>query len=339
MPFETSVVLSEAGSPEVSLASATAFVSNLTRGVYTTLRTVHDDRETAATSRLLFMPEAHIERLATSARVLCDREGIPVPANLASPEAVSAPFMAGVAAILGHIPIAYPLLGPEIDYRVTVHAALTAPNAMSFHLRPIRSTDSHPRLAVCAKGHRHSAAAKSTDWLEARRELARRWVVSGPLAEEVLLIETGEPGAGKPEPEDPADFHILEGLSSNFAAIVRGIDSAGKHTPVLLTAGAGVLDGTMMRLCVEAAESLGWPVVRSPPRLTEATTWLGAVVTSTSRYVTPLAQLWVPEGAAGPGLEPSASTGYDSILLPMEASHRLAATAKGLVLAHATPLE
>ena len=55
----------------------------------------------------------------------------------------------------------------------------------------------------------------------------------------------------------------------------------------------GVLEGTVRRLLLEVCEREGIPVVLKPPKLAEAASkWEGALISSTSRLMLPIDELY-----------------------------------------------
>ena len=91
------------------------------------------------------------------------------------------------------------------------------------------------------------------------------------------------------------DGAILEGSQTNFFAIEPA--GAGKPSHVR-TAGDGVLEGTVRRLLLEVCEREGIPVVLTPPQLADAARWEGAMISSTSRLLLPVDELYVPQPGA-----------------------------------------
>ena len=81
------------------------------------------------------------------------------------------------------------------------------------------------------------------------------------------------------------DGALLEGSQTNFFALVGG---------AVHTAGDGVLAGTVRRLLLEVCAREGVPVVLSPPKLADASKWEGCLISSTSRLLLPVDELYVP---------------------------------------------
>ena len=121
------------------------------------------------------------------------------------------------------------------------------------------------------KGERNDPSVKSTHWLHARREL------TGDDVFEYLLCDD----------ED----RILEGTSSNFFAVVRG---------VLRTAGAGVLSGITRKAILELANDV-LPVEQVAIPCAELGSVSEAFITSSTRGVVPVRRIDSVEiGTPGP---------------------------------------
>lgn len=80
---------------------------------------------------------------------------------------------------------------------------------------------------------------------------------------------------------------LLEGSQTNFYAI-------GADGKTVYTAGEGVLEGTVRRLLLEVCEREGIDVVLKPPLLRDASEWSGCLISSTSRLMLPIDELYVP---------------------------------------------
>ena len=85
---------------------------------------------------------------------------------------------------------------------------------------------------------------------------------------EVLLMDT--------------DGSILEGMSSNFGVIQNG---------ALVTAEEGVLLGSVRGLVLSVCECEGVGVELRAPNVSEADTWEGAFISSTSRLLLPIDEM------------------------------------------------
>ncbi len=137
-------------------------------------------------------------------------------------------------------------------------------------------------VACSTVGHaaRDNPEAKQTGWLRERSAFA----AADPYAayEQLLVDEQGR---------------ILEGVSSNFAAVV-GEANAG----LLLTAGEGILPGIARSIMLEVAQEVVTVKLR-PPRVEEIDLFQEAFLTSASRGIVPVISVdgvTVGEGIPGP---------------------------------------
>ena len=60
------------------------------------------------------------------------------------------------------------------------------------------------------------------------------------------------------------------------------------------TIGEGVLEGTVRRVLLQVCERESIPVVWTPPRMDSIDTWEGALISSTSRLLLPVHELYRP---------------------------------------------
>ena len=111
---------------------------------------------------------------------------------------------------------------------------------------------------------RHTPRAKATDFIAPSRESK---AASDPGIHELLIVDR----AGE----------ILEGISSNFYAVIDG---------VLHTAGEGVLEGITRRIVLQAAASV-IPIDYRPLKVSEIDRMAEAFITSSSREVMPVIQI------------------------------------------------
>ena len=126
---------------------------------------------------------------------------------------------------------------------------------------------------------------------------------------------------------------LLEGTQTNFFAVVNG---------ALHTAGEGVLEGTVRRLALEVCSREGIEVVLRPPRLAELADWEGALISSTSRLLLPVDEVYVPrEGEPAVDADRArvfASSDSDSDGGDGGLARRLQRLVAAEVLAHSTPV-
>jgi len=138
--------------------------------------------------------------------------------------------------------------------------------------------------------------------------MRRGWA---PFNELLLVSDAGE---------------LPEGSQTNFFAVVGG---------KVVTASEGILAGTVRRLLLEVCEREGIPVVFEPPKLADAGQWDGALISSTSRLMLPIDELYVPQ-------EGHASQQADRIAAfdngPGSLAARLKALVEAEVEAHSTKI-
>lgn len=274
--------------------AAGVWLAGRERGAYTTARTAR-----AATA--VFDLSAHINRLASSASLMGCTE-----ASLTDPVALRPTVMAALRAALAAPAITpTPTTPPRREVRLTLLTTWTgadAPATVSVHAAALPPPPPPPVLCLVAGAPRANAAAKDSAWVSGRAGIEAQRAAAG--ADEALLVDAGG--------------GIVEGASSNFFAI----DAAG----CLVTAGAGMLAGTVRGVLLSAAEARGLPVSLAPPPLADAATWQGAFLTSTSRLALPVDALLVPGGTGEGG-------GWTRVDLPSASSPLVAALASDVAAA------
>ena len=146
------------------------------------------------------------------------------------------------------------ILDPEPWWRLSLEQASDLPQALR---------RDGVACASLAHGGRVQPEIKATAWLHDRARLERAANARSDIYETLLTD-----GAGR----------ILEGVSSNFYAIVQG---------ELCTAGSGVLAGIARRIVLEVASGL-LPVRLEAPRLADLGPGCEAFITSATRGVVPV---------------------------------------------------
>ena len=222
-------------------------------GVYTVSNTLNH------TQTLLF--DAHLERLEDSAR----REGIPLRYDRKQLRSALREMI--LAAGYG-----------DVRFRISVCAA--SPADMLLSIEPYAPpAESLLRLgARCNTSSllaRQNPAAKSNDWMHRRKTLESDRPAH--IVETFLVNARGE---------------ILEGLGSNFYALIRG---------ELRTAGKGVLAG-ISRQIVYAVSADMLPLRLDAPRMDELPIISEAFFSSSSRGIIPVVEIdGVAIGKGAPG--------------------------------------
>ena len=208
-------------------------------GVYTVSNTYHHTQT--------FLLDAHLDRLEDSAA----REGIPLRYQRGRLKSALRKMI---------VDSAYG------DVRFRISAAAAAPQELRLTIEPYRP----PAPQYAAKGvscnstaalARQDPRSKSSRWMQLRKSLA----AARPAGSyETLLI--GEQGG------------ILEGLSSNFYAVMNG---------ALYTAGGGVLAGIARRVVLTVCKSQ-LPLRLEAPRYRDIARFEEAFLTSSSRGIIPV---------------------------------------------------
>jgi branched-chain amino acid aminotransferase len=206
--------------------------------------------------------DAHWNRLEDSAR----REGIPL--RLDRPRLQAALRQLIEEADYG-----------DVRFRVTVPAS--DPTCLILSCEPFKPLapavyQQGVRVVLVQDLARENPEAKTTDW-QINRQAIEAALPNGVFTG-ILVSDEGE---------------LLEGLSSNFYAIVDG---------TLWTAGGGVLPGIAQLIVLEVAPDV-LPVRRDAPRLADLPRFAEAFLTSASRGIVPIVQIndtVLGEGAPGP---------------------------------------
>lgn len=208
-------------------------------GVYTVTNTYNIDQ--------VLKFEAHLNRLEDSAR----RANIPLKLDRAA-------LRAALRQMIGESGFG------DVRFRIT--APRDRPDTLILSMEPFTplAQEIYARGVSCVtipNSARKDPAAKTTDWLHDRRRITA--AMPDGIYEGLLLSEAGD---------------ILEGLSSNFYAILGG---------ELRTAGEGALPGISRQIVFEVASGIV-PIckdavnIRDIPRLDEA------FITSSSRGIVPV---------------------------------------------------
>lgn len=234
-----------------SLAAASAHEPD---GVYTVARTFN------TTQVLKF--DAHLDRLEDSAR----REGIPLRLDRARLRAALRQVITEAGFGDARFRITVPARQP--DHLILSVEPFTPPSSDLYHRGARCQTVPHER--------RSNPAAKTTDWMEARKRIQDTFAPG--IYEGLLLSEDG---------------HILEGMTSNFYAVVDGY---------LHTAGEGVLPGIAQQIVLEIAPAIV-PVKREPIHITQLVSLDEAFISSASRGIMPVVEIdgiHIGDGFPGP---------------------------------------
>lgn len=166
----------------------------------------------------------------------------------------------------------------DVRFRITV--ARDTPDEMTLTLEPFTPPsklliEQGVRCITSNAAARHNPAAKTTDWIHARRTLESD--MPDGIYDTFLLNPDGT---------------ILEGLGSNFYAILDG---------ELRTAGEGVLSGISQRIVFEVHQGI-IPLRKDPVHVDEISKFCEAFLTSSSRGIIPVIEIdgiAIGEGTVG----------------------------------------
>ena len=117
-----------------------------------------------------------------------------------------------------------------------------------------------------------------------------------------------------------ADGGLPEGTQTNFFAL---------HEGNLVTAGTGVLEGTVRKLVLQVCAEHGIPVRLETPNICDITAWDGAFISSTSRLLLPVDYIDVQADGHEPAGFPMPRSGL---------ADRVAELVLGEVLANSEPV-
>jgi len=140
-------------------------------------------------------------------------------------------------------------------------------------VQPLPSYNDNREIFVHVKKYqREDPELKSLTWMKEKSEMEKTL----PVGCEEGLLAGGE-----------TFDEIYEGLSSNFYVIQQGS---------LFVAPEGtILQGTVMKLVLEACVSLGIPIVRAVPSLRTLNEWSGCFISSTTRLALPIHRICFPD--------------------------------------------
>jgi thiol oxidase len=145
-------------------------------------------------------------------------------------------------------------------------------SSVRVHVGPLAPIPPPPIRVEVRGSPRSNAQAKDSSWVAERGPLE---ALMRPDFNELLLATE--------------DGQILEGSQTNFFVLMDGS---------LVTAGEGVLAGTVRRLVLEVCEREGVPVTLRPPRQDECTRWSAAFISSTSRLLLPVDAIYAPKAGS-----------------------------------------
>lgn len=227
----------------------------LSEGAYTTFRTYPNHT-------VLHLSE-HFSRLEESSRLA----GYPIGLDAAQLRSNLRQALQQFSAEVARVRVTIPFSGRNHQIYLFV-GALSVPTAIQ---------RSHGVKVISKALQRSQPGAKLTGFITSTQEL--RKTLDGGIEEVIMVDEKG---------------NILEGLTSNFYAVISG---------TVHTAGEGVLPGITRQMVLDVASLAGIPISLTAPSLAEIDHFDEAFITSTSRSVLPVTQidsLLVSGGQPGP---------------------------------------
>ena len=254
----------EDGAARMSTQSGKEWLAGAPRGAYTTARTVGGGA--------VYEFTRHVQRTAESAALMLPGDR-PEPAaggglsraDVVEPALLRPHMEHSLRAAAGCFRENRPDHAGEL--RLTVLVALEGPAGPRVwsHVGPLPPRPARPVRVWTAGAPRQNARAKDSEWIRQREGLE---ALKGPDVEEVVLMD--------------AAGDLLEGLSSNFYALVGG---------ALQTAEEGVLLGTVRAAALDVCAREGVPVERRAPKAADMAAWEGAFISSTSRLLLPVDEI------------------------------------------------
>ena len=284
-------VIAVDGVAAASAQDSKSFLLSKPGGAYTTARTCRNGRS-------VFEWETHVERTAASVEAMLDGKSAPaLRAALASAPALRPRLDATVATAMREFLSSQSSDTDELKLTVVVNwdeaaEACAEPSALgsiACHVAPLPRLPEPPIRVEVRGAPRANALAKDSSWVSDRAplEALMKAAAVGAVNELLLATDAGE---------------LLEGSQTNFYAVLDG---------AVHTAGEGILQGTVRRLLLEVCEREGIPVVLAPPRLADAGRWEGALISSTSRLLLPIDELYAPAEGEPTG-EPDLRRTFDN---------------------------
>lgn len=246
---------------DINTCSIVVNLVQLCAGAYTTARTVGGSS--------IFELRFHIQRLATSARLMLEAEGASNHESVTEDTLLAPKVMSSIQSA---VQTYRQFSGDETsELKVTVLLTWneTGASKVSTHISHMGPRPSRPVKAQVRGAPRNNAEAKDSQWVIQRKQLENQKPTD---VNEVLLV--GEDGS------------LYEGLSSNFFALMNG---------TLYTAEEGVLLGSVREAVLRVCAQHNIPVVLQPPNLKDLHLWEAAFVSSTSRLLLQLDEIQVAD--------------------------------------------
>ena len=156
---------------------------------------------------------------------------------------------------------------PDVRFRISVPAS--APDTLLLSIEPHQPPApslllNGARCITSEKASRRNPVSKASDWMHMRKQMQE---AMPPGIYEAILKS--------------AEGFLLEGMSSNFYALVEGR---------LYTAGAGVLAGISRKIVLEVCQAIV-PLRLQAPTIDDLSNFTEAFLTSSSRGIVPIVEI------------------------------------------------
>ena len=230
------------------------------RGAYTTARSVG--------SNAVFEFEAHVERLVKTTRLMA-KEDDSVLASEVSVQYLRPKLLESHGVGMKRFTEEF---GDKEMKITTLLTWETNDFEVSTLVVPLGERPVQPVAVQIGGKPRKNALAKDSEWTRQRLELEQ--LAKAKDCNEVILVD--DSGC------------LFEGLQTNFYVMKDG---------KLQTAGEGILEGTVRKLLLEECEKENIGVDLQPPRMDEMESWQGAFISSTSRLLLPVSEIFYTDAS------------------------------------------
>eukprot|EP00892_Ulva_mutabilis_P003473 jgi/Ulvmu1/1498/UM011_0228.1 len=249
------------GAASQTSQSSADWLRDAPRGAYTTARTVNRTK--------VFDLTFHINRLAESAALMGKSDNCNAPSALTNVETLRPMVIDSMNSAIHAFEQASEAHDGEIKLTLLSHWQDGQP-CLETHASPMPGRPRAP-VKVQVKGMpRQNAQAKDSEWVRDRAILEKDKPAD---VNEILLSEP--------------DGRILEGMTSNFFAVIDG---------ELWTAGEGILLGTVRDVLLQQCKEHGITVRLQAPSVEDMARWDGCIISSTSRLALPVDELQLWDG-------------------------------------------
>jgi branched-subunit amino acid aminotransferase/4-amino-4-deoxychorismate lyase len=238
------------------------FISEFPRGAYTSARTV-------GTTSIFQFPE-HVTRLNNSCKEMMKGHSIP--------KALTPLLDYGALGSLLKTELRVGIdAGSHQEYKITILLNWSFESEtydIFIHYSILTPVPQPPIFVEIIPGSRSHIKAKDSDWVRYRTHIES--MKYNKKSNEIVLVDH--------------DLHVYEGLSSNFFVVTK--------ENKVVTAKEGVLYGTVMDLILQVCKEQDIEVIFEPPNLKDIGTWKEVFISSTTRLLLPITNLYLHDTKA-----------------------------------------